>query len=68
MTLRHTVDLSDDMYTDAARLASEWGLALTDVTRGLYRLWLTDPALQARVPAEALTARAELNRSRKASS
>jgi hypothetical protein len=61
-TTRHTVDLAADVYAQAQAVAAAQGLALTDVTRGLYRLYLADPDLQARVAVAALQARADLRR------
>ena len=63
-TTRHTVDLAQDVYTTAADLAASHGLALTDVSRGLYRLYLADEQLQEEVSRAALAAKADLRRGR----
>ncbi len=64
MTTRHTVDLAEDVYTTAADVAASHGLTLTDVSRGLYRLYLSDTQLQKQVSWAALAAQAELRRDR----
>ena len=64
MTTRHTVDLAEDVYATAADVAASHGLALTDVSRGLYRLYLADAQLQEQVSRAALAAKAELRRGR----
>ena len=63
-TTRHTVDLAGDVYATAADVAASHGLALTDVSRGLYRLYLADEQLQDQVSRAALAAKADLRRSR----
>jgi hypothetical protein len=63
-TTRHTVDLAQEVYATAADVAASHGLALTDVSRGLYRLYLTDERLQKEVSRAALEAKADLRRAR----
>lgn len=60
---RHTADMTAATYTRAQELArDEYGLSLAEMTRGLYRLFLDDPALLKKAAQAAQKANAELKR------